>query len=97
MTFIDADLDGKSGVNFVKSKAAAKTGSGTSTGTAAKDGAGPAPASKASTGMSEKKQRELDAALSEQDALNAKYKTRLRSMEENGKLTYWSILFQAGM
>ena len=41
------------------------------------------------------KQRELDAALKEQETMSAKYKTRLRSMEENGKLTYWSILFQA--
>lgn len=41
------------------------------------------------------KQNELEDALAEQDALNARYKTRIRSMEENGKLTYWSILFKA--
>lgn len=41
------------------------------------------------------KQNELEDALDEQEALNARYKTRIRSMEENGKLTYWSILFKA--
>ena len=41
------------------------------------------------------KQNELEDAQDEQDELNARYKTRIRSMEENGKLTYWSILFKA--
>lgn len=42
------------------------------------------------------KQNELDDALESRDALNERFKTRIRAMEENGKLTYWSILFQAG-
>lgn len=41
------------------------------------------------------KQNELDDALQSRDALNERYRARLRSMEENGKLTYWSILFKA--
>ena len=41
------------------------------------------------------KQTELDNALAERDKLKEKYKARIRSMEENGKLTYWSILFKA--
>lgn len=41
------------------------------------------------------KQNELEDAQTEQDELNARYKTRIRSMEENGNLTYWSILFKA--
>ena len=41
------------------------------------------------------KQDELDDALEQRDALNARYKVRIRSMEEKGKLTYWSILFKA--
>ncbi len=41
------------------------------------------------------KQNELDAALANRDALNEQYLTRVRSMEENGKITYWSILFKA--
>lgn len=41
------------------------------------------------------KQNELNDALSQRDELNARYKARIRSMEENGKLTYWSILFKA--
>lgn len=42
------------------------------------------------------KQNELDDALESRDALNERFKTRIRAMEENGKLTYWSILFKAG-
>ena len=60
ITFIDIDLDGTSGVNFIKS-AAAKDGDGLS-----------APASNASAGMSEKKQRELAAFLSTDDKPNEK-------------------------
>ena len=41
------------------------------------------------------KQGELDQALKDRKNLNEKYKARIRSMEENGKLTYWSILFKA--
>lgn len=41
------------------------------------------------------KQNELDEALSKKDSLNQRYQARIRSMEENGKLTYWSILFKA--
>ena len=41
------------------------------------------------------KQNELDEALDKKDSLNERYRARIRSMEENGKLTYWSILFKA--
>ena len=41
------------------------------------------------------KQRELEAAMAEQEELNEKNKARLRAMEENGKVSYWSILFKA--
>ena len=41
------------------------------------------------------KRNELEDAQNEQTALNARYKTRIRAMEEKGNLTYWSILFQA--
>ena len=41
------------------------------------------------------KQTELDDALARQEELNGQYKDRLRAMEENGKLSYWSILFKA--
>lgn len=41
------------------------------------------------------KQTELDDALARQEELNGQYKERLRAMEENGKLSYWSILFKA--
>ena len=41
------------------------------------------------------KQNELDEALQAHEDLNVKYRARIRSMEENGKLTYWSILFKA--
>ena len=42
------------------------------------------------------KQNELNDALEQRDALNQRYRTRIRSMQENGNLTYWSILFKAG-
>jgi len=41
------------------------------------------------------KQNELGDAISERDALNERYRLRIRSMEENGKLSYLSILFRA--
>ncbi len=41
------------------------------------------------------KQEELDASLEEETELNAQYKTRIRSMEETGSISYWSILFGA--
>ena len=41
------------------------------------------------------KQDELDAAKARFDALSAKNKERIRAMEENGKLSYWSVLFEA--
>lgn len=41
------------------------------------------------------KQDELDDALERQAELNEEYKVRLRAMEENGKVSYWSILFKA--
>ncbi len=41
------------------------------------------------------KQSELEDALEKQDAMNRKYKARIRAMEESGKISYWSILFKA--
>lgn len=41
------------------------------------------------------KQSELEAALQEQEEMNVRYRTRLRAMEENGKVSYWAILFRA--
>ena len=41
------------------------------------------------------KQLELEAAEERLADLNAKYKERIRTMEEDGKLSYWSVLFQA--
>ncbi len=41
------------------------------------------------------KQNELGDAVLERDALNDRYRVRIRAMEENGKLTFWSILFKA--
>ena len=41
------------------------------------------------------KQEELDASLAESDRLNEQYKIRIRSMEETGSISYWSILFGA--
>ena len=41
------------------------------------------------------RQNELDDALEARSILNTRYKARIRSMEENGRLTYWSILFKA--
>lgn len=41
------------------------------------------------------RQDALDDAQAELEALNAKYKERIRAMEEQGNLTYWSVLFKA--
>lgn len=41
------------------------------------------------------KQDELDEAIAVRDALLAKYKDRIRAMEEEGSISYWSVLFQA--
>ena len=41
------------------------------------------------------KQEELDAAVVRWQELNEKYKERIRAMEENGKVSYWSVLFKA--
>ena len=40
-------------------------------------------------------QEDLDAAEDRLAELNAKNKERIRSMEEDGSLSYWSVLFQA--
>lgn len=41
------------------------------------------------------KQDELDAAQEKYDNLNEEYKTRIRTMEEEGTLSYWEVLFKA--
>lgn len=41
------------------------------------------------------KQAELDEATARWQALSEKYKERIRAMEEDGKLSYWSVLFKA--
>ena len=41
------------------------------------------------------KQEQLDDGLRKQAELNLAYKARIRSMEENGAVSYWSILFKA--
>lgn len=41
------------------------------------------------------KQEELDAAQARLSELNAKNKERIRAMEEDGTLSYWSVLFKA--
>ena len=40
-------------------------------------------------------QTELDQAQQEQDQLMQRYKTRVRTMEEEGPVSYWSVLFKA--
>ena len=40
-------------------------------------------------------QDELDAAQGRLDDLNTKYKERIRAMEEDGNVSYWSVLFKA--
>ena len=41
------------------------------------------------------KQAELDAATARWQELNDKYKERVRTMEEDGNVSYWSVLFKA--
>jgi len=41
------------------------------------------------------KQDELDMAQARLEELSAKNKERIRAMEENGSLSYWSVLFKA--
>ena len=41
------------------------------------------------------KQEELDEARSRLAELNTKNKERIRAMEENGNVSYWSVLFKA--
>lgn len=41
------------------------------------------------------KQLELDEATARYAELNRQYKERVRAMEENGSVSYWSVLFQA--
>lgn len=41
------------------------------------------------------KKDELKLAQNDEKELYSKYKDRLRALEENGKVTYWSILFKA--
>ena len=40
-------------------------------------------------------QEELDAAEARMEELNEKYKQRIRVMEEQGSLSYWSVIFNA--
>ena len=41
------------------------------------------------------KQSELDDALEQESTLFEQYKLRIRSMEENGTVSYWAILFKS--
>ncbi len=41
------------------------------------------------------KQEELDQAEADADEMNERYKLRIRTMEEQGGVSYWSILFRA--
>ncbi|MBP3634073.1 MAG: peptidoglycan DD-metalloendopeptidase family protein [Oscillospiraceae bacterium] len=41
------------------------------------------------------KQTELEASQEDLAQMNARYKARIRAMEESGKVSYWSILFKA--
>ena len=41
------------------------------------------------------KQAELDKSEAERDSYNEKYRLRIRTMEETGTISYWSVLFKA--
>lgn len=41
------------------------------------------------------KQEEMELAQQELEQLQQKYKARIRAMEENGSLNYWSVIFKA--
>ncbi len=41
------------------------------------------------------KQKELDDAQTRQTELNQQYRVRIRTMEESGKISYWSVIFMA--
>ena len=41
------------------------------------------------------RQEQLDTARSDLEALREQYKDRIRAMEEQGNLSYWSVLFKA--
>ena len=47
------------------------------------------------SGLIADKQAELDEATANWQALSEKYKERIRAMEEDGNLSYWSVLFKA--
>lgn len=40
-------------------------------------------------------QEELDQAQARLDEMNERYRTRVRAMEEEGKVSYWEVLFKA--
>ena len=46
-------------------------------------------------GLIADKQAELDEATARWEELNRQYLERVRAMEENGSVSYWSVLFQA--
>ena len=46
-------------------------------------------------GLIADKQAELDKATARYEELCSQYKERVRAMEENGSVSYWSVLFQA--
>lgn len=46
-------------------------------------------------GLIAQTQADLDAAERELEELNVKYKERIRAMEEEGSISYWSVLFKA--
>lgn len=41
------------------------------------------------------KQEELDAAVAAEEEMNQTFRLRIRTMEENGRISYWAILFGA--
>ncbi len=41
------------------------------------------------------KQEDVEKAQARLEALNEKYKERIRAMEEDGNISYWSVLFEA--